>query len=195
MEALAELRGEPAVGFCLVGEECIAACDGTVQKVKERGSRWLLLVGDVRVPRHGVCALFEEILAGGVVGATVDEVDLGKAVRRSRSRVDVVAAEVAYVVEGILDIDACKILVPERHDLALGDEECELVFSGLRQLAKLDAADFGADVGGELGYFAAFEEVGELLVGIFAVVVVLKGNERLIVCILSVVIPQCTYVS
>jgi hypothetical protein len=65
------------------------------------------------VPGDGVGALLEEGLTGAVVGAAEDEVDLREAFGGSGGLVDVVAAEVAGVVDDFLDRAGCEVLVAE----------------------------------------------------------------------------------
>lgn len=56
---------------------------------------------------------FQELGAGAVVGAAVDEVDLGEALGGAGRLVDVVSAEVAAELEGLFDGEAGEVLVAE----------------------------------------------------------------------------------
>jgi len=67
-----------------------------------------------------------------------------------------------------------KVLVPEGHNFALGNEKSKLVLASLVELADLNAFDFGSDVGGDSLDGGVCEQVRERLVGIFAV---LNGSE------------------
>lgn len=65
------------------------------------------------MPGDGVCALLEELGASAVVGAAEDEVDFWEALGCAGGLVDVVAAEVAGVFDGILDWEGSEVLVTE----------------------------------------------------------------------------------
>lgn len=113
VQSLAELRRQTLVGGSHVDEQRVTAARGTVQQVQEGRARGLLLVGDVRVPCHRVGVLLEELEAGLVVGAAVDEMDLREPPGRAGGRVDVVSAKVAAELEGLLDGQFGKVLVTE----------------------------------------------------------------------------------
>lgn len=84
-----------------------------------------------------------------------------------------VTTEISPEIKGFLEWEVSEILIPEGNDFALGDEECELVFSGLVQFAELDACDFGSDAWCEFLDLASFwEEIFEGRIGVFAVVYV-----------------------
>ena len=91
----------------------------------------------------------------------MDEVNFWVALRSARCGVDVVTAEVATELQGFFDGEVCKVLVSECYDLLLGDEEGQLVFTSIVELAELDTVDFGADDGGQIIDLGIFEEVGE----------------------------------
>lgn len=55
--------------------------------------------------------------------------DLWVSVWCAGGRVDVVSSEVSAEVQGVLDGEGGEVLVAEGDDLALGDEEGELVFA------------------------------------------------------------------
>jgi hypothetical protein len=57
--------------------------------------------------------LLKEIGAGTVIGAAEDEVDFWEALGCTGGLVDVMAAEVAGVFDGILDREGGEVLVPE----------------------------------------------------------------------------------
>lgn len=152
VEQLLESRRQAVVGLGGVGEEGVAARLGDVEVVEEGGAGGLLLVRDVRVPRHGADAALEEGLVGLVARGAVDQVNLRVAGGGAGCGVDVVAAEVAAEVEGLADGQVGEVLLAEGDDLALGDEAGELVLASLGQLAQLDAVDLGADRGREVRY-------------------------------------------
>ena len=181
MQALAEEGAEAVVRLGGVDKKGVTAGRRVVEDVQESRSGRLLLVGNVRVPGHGAGAVGEEELGAVVTRSAVHQVNLGVSLRRARGRVDVVAAEVGAVVEGLLDGQVGKVLVPEGDDLALGDEAGELVLAGVGQLAQLDAAHLGAGGWrqvGELDAAVLGKEVGVRRVGVLAVLVVLEGLER-----------------
>jgi hypothetical protein len=65
------------------------------------------------VPCDGVGALFEELSTGAVVGAAEDQVDFWEALGCTGGLVDVVAAEVACIFDGILNRERSEVLVAE----------------------------------------------------------------------------------
>lgn len=177
MKSFLELGRETLVSDGLVRKQSITSSWRTIQHIQERGTRRLLLVRYVGVPGNGVGALLEVIARSGVIGAAVNEMNFGVSLRCAGCWVDVVATEVGTEVEGFLDGEVGEVLVAEGDDFLLGDEEGEFVFSGVGEFAELDAVDFGADVGGQIGYFCALEKIGERRVCVFAVLVMLKGLE------------------
>jgi hypothetical protein len=78
------------------------------------------------------------------------QMHLRVALRRAGGRVDVQAAEVADVLERVRDGELGEVLVAEGDDFLLCDEEGEFIFAGGGELRELDAADFGADGGGDV---------------------------------------------
>lgn len=52
MEPLSELWRKPSIRLCLVGKQCVASCNRSIQQVQKGCSRWLFLVGHVGVPRY-----------------------------------------------------------------------------------------------------------------------------------------------
>lgn len=183
MQALLEQRAQALVGGDGVDKERVAARLGPVQDVQKGGAGGLLLVRDVRVPRDGAGARLKVGLVALVAGAAVDEVDLRVALGGARGRVDVVAAKVLGVLEGVGDGEVGKVLVAEGDDLAGGDVVGELVLALVRQAGELDAADLAADARGQVRHLAAGgEEVGVRGVGVLAVLVVLIGLEGWVEC-------------
>lgn len=179
VQALLEPGGQAIVGLGGVGKERVAARVRAVEDVQEGRAGRLLLVGDVAVPGDGARARLEQAVEVGVARGAVHEVHLGEVLGRTRGRVDVVAAKVGAVVEGLVDGQVGKVLVAEGDDLALGDEAGELVLAGVGQAAQLDAVDLGADGGREVcDLGAGGQEVREGRVRILAVVVVIKVLER-----------------
>jgi len=105
----------------------------------------------------------------------MDDMQLGISFWAAASGVDMVTAEIPSEIKGFLEWKVGEILVAESDDFALSHEECQLIFSGLSELAELHACHFGPDARGELLDLAAFwEEVLESGIGTFAVVYVLK---------------------
>lgn len=131
------------------------------------------------MPRDRACARLEEVGGTLVVGATVDEMDLGVSLGSARSRVDVVTTKVFAKLQCIGNGQISKVLGAESDNLALGDVVGELVLASITELGQLNTADFTADVGSQVGDLGAFrEEVGVRCVGILAVFLVLEGLER-----------------
>jgi hypothetical protein len=187
VEALLEGGRKAVVGLDLVDEGGVATGLGGVKDVEEGGSRGLRLVGDVRVPGYAAVAAGEEVVQLALAANAVDKVNLGVAFWGSGGGVDVVAAEVATKVKGILDGEIGKVLVAECDDLALGDEESKLVLAGGRKLAELHAADFGAGQRGQLGDFGALDkEILESWVGTDTVLYVLERLEWRVLLVIVV---------
>jgi hypothetical protein len=69
-----------------------------------------------------------------------------------------VSTKVATEVESFFDGQVGEVLVTKSDDLALGDEQGELVFTGVAELGELDAGDFGAGRGGQVGDLGTFRE-------------------------------------
>lgn len=114
MKSLLELRGQPIICLGQVCEQCVTTARGTVKQVQKGGTGWLALVGDVRMPRHGVCVFVQEGLQKGiVVCAAMDEVDFREALGGTGGRVDVVTAKVAAKLQGFINGETCKVLVTE----------------------------------------------------------------------------------
>lgn len=175
VQPLLEARRKTIVRLGRVGEERVAARVRAVEDVQEGGAGRLLLVRDVAVPRHRAGPRVEQRVEQLVAGGPVDEVDLRVVRGRARGRVDVVPAKVAAVLEGLVDGQVGKVLVPEGDDLALGDEAGELVLAGVAQAAQLDAVDLCAGGGRVIGDSGAGrQEVGVGWIGILAVLIVLK---------------------
>lgn len=171
----------------MVDEGGVAAGLGGVEDVEEGGSGGLRLVRDVGVPGYTAVATGEEVVELAFAADAVDEVDLGVALWGAGGRVDVVASKVAAEVEGIFDGEIRKVLIAECDDLALGDEEGELVLAGGGELAELHAADFGAGCGGQLGDFATLDKkILEGWVGANTVLYVLEWLERRILLVIVV---------
>lgn len=187
VEALLEGGREAVVGFNLVDEGGVAAGLGGVEDVEEGRSGGLGLIGDVRVPGYAAVAAGEEVVQLALASDAVHEVNLGVALGGAGGGVDVVAAEVATEVEGIFDGEIGKVLVAECDDLALGDEEGELVLASGGELAELHAADFRAGCGGQLGDFAALDkEILEGWVGANTMLYVLEWLERRVLLVIVI---------
>lgn len=65
------------------------------------------------MPGDSVGALLKELGAGAVIGAAENEVDLWEALGCTGGLVDVMAAEVAGIFDGILDREGGEVLVTE----------------------------------------------------------------------------------
>ena len=113
VEALLKLRGETAIGFGHVGEQCVTAGGGPIQQVEERGASGLFLEGDVGVPGDGVGAGFEERHASLVAGAPVDEMNLWIVPGGARSLVYMMATKVATKFQRFVNRQVRKVLVTE----------------------------------------------------------------------------------
>ncbi len=179
VKTLLEERAKTVVSLDSIGEESVASSLRLVEDVEEGGSRRLLLVGHVRVPGDRAEPGLEEIVDALVPRSSVYEMNLGITFGRSRGRVDVMAAEVGTIVEGLLDRQILQVLVTEGHDLALRHEASQLVLARGSKRAQLDATNFGADGGGEVNRLRpGWEEIRVGSVGILAVLYVLKRLQR-----------------
>lgn len=65
------------------------------------------------MPGDCVCALFEEFATRAIISTTEDEVDFGEAFGCARCLVDVVAAEVADVIDRFLNWEGSEVLIAE----------------------------------------------------------------------------------
>lgn len=118
----------------------------------------------------------EQIVAGGVVGPKIHEMDVRVPLGAAGGGMDVEAAEVSDEVDGFLDGQVGEILVEKDEDFSLGGQKGELVFAGVREAAELDAGDGGAASGRDILFpYGGSKEVGKGLVGILAVIDVLEG--------------------
>jgi hypothetical protein len=124
----------------------------------------------------------------------MDEMYLWMTFRAARSWMNVVAAKVASDVESILDGKVGEILIAEcfilfsrvqkevlailTNHLSLSDEESQLIFSGVRQLAQLYAMNFGTNVRSQVGNFSVLQQIGKARICILAVLIVLEGFQR-----------------
>lgn len=178
VKSLLELWAQAIISLDLVNEDGITASSRLIEDVEEGGCRWLLLVGNVRVPCNRGSVSLE--VAGGesVTGTTVNEVNLWVSLWRARGWVDVMTAKVSTVLEGLVDWKVGKVLVAECNDLALGDETGELVLAGVGESRELNAIDLSADGWGKVdGGYSLWKEVLVGGVGIFAMVVVLVWSQ------------------
>jgi len=131
VQSLLERWREAVVSLGLVDESSVTTGLGGVEDVEESGSRWLCLVGDIRVPRDAAVAAGEELVDLAGLAQAVDKMYLWVALWCAGGWVDVVATEVAAEVEGILDREIGEVLVAEGDDLALSDKEGELGLASL----------------------------------------------------------------
>jgi hypothetical protein len=91
---------------------------------------------------------------------------------------DMMAPKISPEIQGVLYGEGGEVLVAEGDDLALCDEEGELVFAFIGQFRELHTGDFGARGRGELLDLGAGEEqVGEGRVCVEAVLGVCEGFE------------------
>lgn len=176
LEALLELVGEPVVCLDLGQEEGVSAGFGLqsadklqsvqaarrgkvsptylVKDEEEGGSGSLLLVRDVGVPAGVVDAVAAEVLLEPVVAlVAVDDVELGVALHVPARWVPLDRPEVAGNLDLALGREVLEVLVAEEDDLALRNEESELVEAGGVELGDLDAGDLSAEVGADMADF------------------------------------------
>lgn len=113
VQSLLKLRRKPLVRLGHISEQRIPAGGRSVEKIQESCPRWLLLECHVRVPSHRVGPVGQKLGAGTVIGAAVDKVDLRKALGSARGLMDVVGAEVATKVQGLVDGNSGQVLVAE----------------------------------------------------------------------------------
>jgi hypothetical protein len=134
METLLKLWAETSVCCGLVCEERIATRNRSVKQIEECGAWWLLLVRHIRVPSYTICPLLEEVLPRGIVRTSVYEMDFWVALWCTRCGMDMVSAKVCTVIKSILDVQVRKVLVTERNNLSLRNEQCKLVLASLCEL-------------------------------------------------------------
>lgn len=116
-----------------------------------------------------------------VVRSEVDVVQLEVVFDVSPDGVDVQGTKVSTEFFLLCYADVLEVLVAEDNDAAFGDQQREFILLQVAELGELQTADFGADYGGEFGYFEVWvslgEEVGFFFVGHEAAVVEFEGLE------------------
>lgn len=60
------------------------------------------------------------------------------------------SSKISTKLQHLLDGEICKILISECYYTTLGDEEGELIFTGVCEGAELDTAEFGAEFRGDV---------------------------------------------
>lgn len=113
VKPLAELGRQTLIGQSHVGEDSITTAGWAIQQVEEGSARRLLLEGHIRVPGYRVGAALQEFRTALVVGSAVNKVDLRESLGGTGGLVNVVTPEVAAKLDGLLDRQACKVLVTE----------------------------------------------------------------------------------
>lgn len=94
-------------------------------------------------------------------------------------RVDMEAPEVSTQLQRLLDRQRREILVSERDDFLLRDQESQLVAALVVELRQLNTRDFGADRRRDIVDLGALcQDIGECRVGVLAVLDVLERLER-----------------
>jgi hypothetical protein len=130
------------------------------------------------VPSNRAYTSLEELLIRLISRTPMNKMNLRMTLRRSRGRMNVMTTEVASELESFCNGKIGKVLVSEGYYFALRDVAGEFVFAGIGETAQLNALDLSTDSGSEMGDLCVgSDEVGEAGVGVFAVVVVLKGFE------------------
>lgn len=150
MKPLFDGRRKPIIRLNLIHKNSVSTNLRAIEKVQERGTGRLLLISNIRMPRDTAVLRREIFIKLPGIIIPVNEMNLGITLGSSTGWVDMVSAKVASKVESLLDGQVCKVLISKGHDLALGDEESELILSGGSEFAQLNAGDFGSDGGCEL---------------------------------------------
>jgi len=81
VQSLPELWRESVIRYRLVREQSIASRRWPIKNIQEGSTRWLLFIRYVRMPGNRVRPLFEEVSRRGVVSTSMDEMNLGIALR------------------------------------------------------------------------------------------------------------------
>lgn len=142
MQSLLERIRQAVVCLHLVDKSGIAANLWAIKDVQERRSRWLLLIGDIRVPSDTAVTIGEKGLEFALATVPMYQMDLRIALWRAAGRVNVMTAEVSSEIKCFLDRQVSEVLVSECDHFALGNEQGELILAGRGQLAELDTSDF-----------------------------------------------------
>jgi len=130
VQPLLQRLRQTIVRLHLAGKQGIAADLRRVEKSQKCYSRGLSFVGNIGMPAHSTGAVSKErVDLAASWSVTVHNVKLGVALWTAARRVDVMAAEIGTKVKLLLGWDIGKVLVTESYNLALGNEECELVSS------------------------------------------------------------------
>lgn len=179
VETALEFWGKASISLDLIDEQSISTSSWLIQDIKESSSWWLKLVCHIRVPCHGGSTTLEVFRCEFISCATVDEMYFWISLWRSGGGMDVVAAEVLAVLEGVGDGEVGKVLVAEGDHFALGDEAGEFVFAGVGQGGELNTLNGRANGWSQVDAVDALsEEVIEGEVSVLAVVVVLEWSQR-----------------
>jgi len=122
----------------------------TLQQPQHHVPRRLDLVADILVPERGRRALLEELRDLLLVAVAVDDVESREASDGARDGLVVRLAEVPHELLLARRTHIDQILIGEGDNLALRDQQGQLVLGGVRQLAQLhalhDAPQMGLDM-------------------------------------------------
>lgn len=142
-----EKRGEGDLLVCQVGsgKDGVTADIGALQETKHDIARGLDFVADILMPQGGRGALVQEPRNLLLVSITVDDVETGVVANRPRNRLVVRLSEMPheFLLNGRPLVN--QILIRERNDLALRNEQREFVLLRVVQLVQLHTVQEGAD--------------------------------------------------
>jgi hypothetical protein len=94
MQQLLKRRRQSVIRLDSIRKKGIATSVGVIKDIKKRRSRRLLLIRNIRMPRHRAHARLEELLVRLITRASMHEMDLRMTLWRTRRRMNVMAAEV-----------------------------------------------------------------------------------------------------
>lgn len=121
VQQLLKRRRQSIISLNSIRKEGITASIRVIKDIKKRRSRRLLLIRNIRMPRHRADTRLEELLVRLITRTSMHEMDLGMALWRTRRGVYVMTAEVAAELESFGDGEVGEVLVAEGDDFALGD--------------------------------------------------------------------------
>lgn len=102
------------------------------------------------MPCHAACTSLKYTASRGVSGTPVDQVNFRKPLWLTRGRVNMMSPEITAKFQGLLNWNVREVLVSKRYHATLGNEKRKLVFTCVGESAKLNTANFGAKLRGNV---------------------------------------------
>ena len=123
VQSFTEARTKPPVGLGHVHKQRITSGGGRVEDIQKRGSRWLLLVRDIAMPRHGRGACFEECFTSFIVSSTMYNVNFRMPLGCTARWMDMGTPKVRSEFYCFLNGYVAEILISEYENLSLSCQQ------------------------------------------------------------------------